>query len=122
LFTTTKKTKTSHFSFIDNGIGILESIKLKGWYKFFNFAGFVNNADVLKEILHGKVGSRTGNLHRGKGLPTIYKQCEIGEIQNLVIITNDVYANVSNNDFQMMPYKFQGTFLYWEIKATGTTN
>jgi hypothetical protein len=68
----------------------------------------------LRDILEGKIESRTGIPYRGKGLPAIYKAFLSGRISKLVIIANDVYANVADGDYRKMGTELGGTLLYWE--------
>jgi len=77
--------------------------------------GFKSNADILKEILLGNVRSRTRLSYRGKGIPGIFKAFKRGQLRNLIIVTNDVYANVGEERFETLNIGFEGTFFYWEI-------
>ena len=66
--------KIAFFNFLDNGVGILESLDLKWHNDLKLMTGLKNNADILREVLEGKIGSRIGLSYRGKGLPEIYKR------------------------------------------------
>lgn len=108
--------KRASFTFVDNGIGIFESIEIIGFKK--NFELFVlnkDNRDILKDILNGEFGSRTGDPRRGKGLPAIYSAFRAGKIRNLVVVANDVYGNIGNDEYRILKSPFKGTFLHWEI-------
>ncbi len=102
------------YSFLDTGVGIFRSVNLHWVRKAFRRLGLGDNSKVLLEILEGRVESRTGLPYRGKGLPTIYKKSRSGNIKSLFIISNDVYADVSNNDYRTVNVPFPGTLLYWE--------
>jgi hypothetical protein len=80
--------------------------------------GIKDNRDVLKEIIKGNKLSSTKIPYRGKGLPTIYKGLERNYYSNLKIISNDVKADLSNNNFVKLKKEFSGTFIYFEINNT----
>lgn len=112
------------FSFIDYGVGILDSLKNKESGKFARIITSVknifkpeNNADILKLLLEGKIHELVKDqaYNRGKGLPGVYKAWESNDISNLIVITNNVYANVANNNYREMETSLSGTFVYWEL-------
>ncbi len=112
------------FSFVDFGVGVFESLNQKGkGSKFFDWAkkmasrfSYKNNAELLKLILEGDLHKTvTGEHYRGKGLPGIKEAFNRNQISNLCIITNDVLADVKNNNYIMLNKNFEGTFLYWEL-------
>ena len=108
-------TKITSFSFIDTGIGIFKSARIKSFTKFAVNLGIRSNIDVLKRLLAGKLLSSTGLKHRGKGIPKIYTDFKNYHIHNLHIIANDVFANLGNGTFIEMEEPLNGTFYYWEI-------
>jgi hypothetical protein len=124
------KLKTASFSFIDYGIGVFESLNSKGpeskWYDWKNLIAPFNaksNAEILKLILEGKLHKTvTGQDFRGKGLPGIKEAMDRNLISKLFIITNDVYANVSENIYLTLSNNFTGTFVYWEINEFTTSH
>ena len=75
----------------------------------------LSHAKILQDVLGGKIASRTGDVFRGKGLPGINSATSEGRINNLVIISNRAYANVSGGEFRMISTPFRGTFVYWEV-------
>jgi hypothetical protein len=112
------------FAFIDFGVGVFTSLNNKRQgSKFYGVLSKLkekitigNNAELLKLILDGTLHrTATGKPYHGKGLPGIHKVLERRQISNLNIITNDVHANVDNNDFKVLPKSFSGTFVYWEL-------
>lgn len=109
--------KKACFSFVDNGIGIFRSVRIRGFLRNLASLVYKTHADFMRDILRGQVGSRTGLPYRGKGLPSIYEVLQRGDIDNLIIITNDVYADVAQDRFETLARPFRGTFLYWEIKS-----
>lgn len=78
--------------------------------------GLKDDADVMRWLLHGELGSRTGQPARGKGLPKIHKWSTQGRIRSLVIVSNFVYANVEAEHYRLMSHSFEGTLLYLEVK------
>jgi hypothetical protein len=105
------------FTFVDTGVGIFKSVRVGTLRSLYRLLRVATDADILRDMLHGKVESSTGKSYRGKGLPAIYKLSEFGKIKSLVIIANDVFANVSANQYKMLPVAFRGTLLYWEIEV-----
>jgi hypothetical protein len=104
------------FTFVDTGVGIFKSVrlgKLRGLYRRLRV---ISDADILREILQGEVESSTGLSYRGKGLPAIYQLSQLGKIKSLVIVANDVYANISKEEYKLIPVAFRGTLLYWEVE------
>jgi hypothetical protein len=102
------------YSFLDTGVGIFKSVNLHWIQKTFRKLGLGDNAKLMLRILEGRVESSTGLPYRGKGLPTIYRKSQNGNIKALFIIANDVYADVSNEDYRTLDVPFPGTLLYWE--------
>jgi len=106
------------FAFIDTGVGIFKSTKMNDFgAKFASLFGGSDNCDILKEIISGRKRSSTQIPYRGKGLPTIYKGLERNYYSNLKIISNDVKADLSTNEFTKLKKEFRGTFLYWELNT-----
>lgn len=111
------------FAFLDYGIGIFDSLKIKYPNSKFEFLkkiikiyGNNDNSNILRGILKGELHRTvTGKENRGKGLPGIYKTLERNQISNLVIISNNVYADVDNDNFITNKFDFKGTFVSWEI-------
>lgn len=104
------------FAFVDNGVGILKSLEIKGFFKRLRqILGLLPNHETLQMLMQGKIGSRLGLSYRGKGLPGIYKELQRGRIHNLVIIANDTLANFATQDYVTLTQPFTGTFLYWEL-------
>ena len=103
------------YTFLDTGVGIFRSVRLNNLKKAYNrFFKGEDHRHILKDILEGKVASRTGLPFRGKGLPGIYKSFLAGRIKSLIIISNDVYANVASGDYRILGTQFPGTLVYWE--------
>lgn len=105
------------FTFVDAGVGIFGSVRVGKLRAFYRLLGLRSDADILHDMLNGKVESSTGISYRGKGLPAINRLSVGGKISSLVIVANDVHANVSAGQYRMLPVAFRGTLLYWEIEA-----
>jgi hypothetical protein len=105
------------FTFVDVGVGIFESVRLGKIRFLYRLVGLRKDTDILRDLLQGKVESSTGYSYRGKGLPAINRLSEAGRIESLIIVANDVYANVSASEYKILPVAFRGTLLYWEIGA-----
>ena len=105
------------FSFLDNGVGVFKSRKIMSLMdKLVRVFGAQPNTRILREILEGKLASSTGLPYRGKGLPSIFRAMNRGQLARLTIITNDVYAAVSQGNYRYLKPSFRGTFLYWELR------
>ncbi|MBP3245205.1 MAG: hypothetical protein J6M59_08910 [Bacteroidaceae bacterium] len=120
-----KEKKKACFSFIDYGVGIIESINRNEKGKFWNSLSKIisllkprDNGDFLRMLLDGSIHkTATGNYYRGKGLPGVYKAFRDNKISNLVIITNDAMADCQKNVFRTLTNKFVGTYIYWELNV-----
>jgi len=115
------------FSFVDYGIGVFHSLdnkkadsKFWGWRdKIEKKYSYKNNAELLRLILEGKLHQTVTNNHfRGKGLPGIKEALDRNSISKLTIITNNVFAKISENEYQTINKNFPGTFIYWELNQT----
>lgn len=105
---------TVSFAFIDLGVGIFRSRKVR-LFRENAFAMFSDNRGILEEMIAGKRRSSTKLHYRGKGLPAIYKGMERNYYTNLKIISNDVKADLKSNTFALLNQEFKGTFLSWEL-------
>jgi hypothetical protein len=126
-----KVEKSVSFAFIDYGVGICGSLDKKQFSnKFFGWAQrlrqiyqFRDRGEALKLILEGKLHETvTGNYFRGKGLPGICETVGRNQISNLCIITNNVFADVSKDNFKVLNDDFSGTFIYFELNELNAYN
>lgn len=108
--------RKASFAFVDTGVGIFESARMSPIKRIMLALGITDNRDILKDILEGRVESRTRIPFRGKGLPSIHRALRRGLLSGLVIVTNDVYADFELDDFRILRNPFKGTFLYWEVQ------
>ncbi len=116
--------KKVSFIFIDYGVGIFESLKHKpndnkwfGWFeKIKNRLIHGDNDEIFKLLLEGQMHlTVTGQHFRGKGLPGIREVLSRNQISNLKVISNNVFADVSNNKYVKLKEEFSGTFVTWEL-------
>ena len=63
--------------------------------------------------------SQTGQENRNQGLPQIKKYCDIGLIDNLVIVSNYGYYNAKKNSKRTLKEPFIGTIISWEFVCYG---
>ncbi|MGA8027597.1 MAG: hypothetical protein WB992_10650 [Bryobacteraceae bacterium] len=101
------------YSFVDMGVGIFKSSSFKQRIGYLAKA-FNRPAEKIRALLERRIPSRTGLHYRGQGLPWIYESGLAGRIENLVIITNNVYARPLADEYRELDSNFNGTFLYWE--------
>jgi hypothetical protein len=103
------------FTFVDTGVGIFRSVRIGVVRKIYDLFGGREDTDILRDMLLGKVPSSTKLSFRGKGLPYMNRLAMEKRISSLVIVANDVYANVSSETFEQLRIPFHGTLVYWEI-------
>jgi hypothetical protein len=109
--------RRAYFAFVDRGIGIFHSPLLTRRRSVLRALGLVSNTDIMRGLLKGEVPSSTGRKNRGKGFPHMYQDViapDRDNIRGLVIIANDVFADVERDSFRTINPPFPGTFLYWE--------
>lgn len=119
-----KSNKKVSFIFVDYGVGIFESLKNKPvgnkWYGLFekirDRLTLGGNPEIFKLLLDGEIHRTvTGQHFRGKGLPGIKEVLERNQISNLLVISNDVFSDVSANKHNKLNAQFSGTFVAWEL-------
>jgi hypothetical protein len=110
------KRKRLCYTFVDTGVGIFRSVRLGVIRNAYKLLRLRTDADILRDILNGNVESSTGLTYRGKGLPSMNALFRSGRLKSFVIISNDVYADVGQDDFRIMDTSFKGTLIYWETE------
>lgn len=103
--------KKVNFTFLDNGMGIPETVKKNVWEKFLR----ESDNKLITSALRGELRTRTGDPWRGKGLPSINEYYQKGIIKNLVIISNRGYVNHENQEERDLNDIFHGTLLSWDF-------
>ena len=106
------------FTSVDLGVGILESFSLKqtlkSWRSRPRLTG-LDQGETLGRMLSGGIPSRTGEKHRGRGLPNMKAACDDDRIQNLMILSNSAHAHVGRKTYRELKIGFRGTIVYWEV-------
>jgi hypothetical protein len=113
-----EENKKVSFAFVDNGVGILESIDKLAYKqgKFRELRALIkNDKELLQDIMEGKLKSRTGLSFRGKGLPASLKAFQRKSFSKFTIVTNGVYADFEKNTFKTFQPKFSGTLIFFEL-------
>mgnify|MGYP006979513959 CR=1 FL=1 len=118
--------KKAYFSFIDYGVGIIESLNNDTRGKFYNWIPKIkkafslsNNSEMLMLLMKGEMHkTSTGKYYRGKGLPCLFKACEDNKISNVVVISNDAKVDYKTQSSVKLKHSFKGTFVYWELNAS----
>lgn len=115
--------KKIDFQFIDFGVGIFGSLNqsqtYSKWYGFIT-SKVASNAKILESMLNGTSSaykSSTGLYFRGKGIPSIKEGFDNNYYQDVEILTNNVYVNLSTNEFRSIDHNFSGTLIKWSIAA-----
>lgn len=118
------------FSFLDYGRGIINTlldVKQKRHISIvrkilFSLGNITNrNADLLKQVLEGAlIISEKEKSQYGNGLHSIYTDMHDNLLDNVIIITNNVYADLKNELYQTMNVNFYGTFISLEINKNTT--
>lgn len=105
------------YSFVDLGVGIFDSVPVALYKKVAMLLNFSHNADLVKDLLEGRIKSREKidqNI-RGKGIPQIARNSESDKICRAYIISNDVKIDLKTKSAERLENNFNGTFLYWEL-------
>lgn len=106
--------KKASFTFVDNGVGIIRSLKFKHIFKTAQ-SKMKKDSSLLEELLKGEIGSSTLLNYRGKGLPKMFQDSKTGNLSNLIIMSNRVFAFVEKENFVELSHPFYGTLIYWEF-------
>jgi hypothetical protein len=108
-----KKEKKARYTFVDMGIGIIDSHKKAGLPLKYKFSG---DYKIVIDSLYGVLGSSTGESNRGKGLPQLKDMIVKEYISDLVLITNNVTLHFINGEFvDSRNSNFVGTYYSWTI-------
>lgn len=110
------------FSFVDYGRGIIKTLTNADQKRYKNIVEKLlakwmgDEAMLLKEVLEGALTlSEKDGSQYGNGLNSIYQDMEDGQLDNVVIISNNIFADVKNGKYKKMNESFPGTFICWEI-------
>ena len=105
------------YSFIDLGVGIFDSLPVARYKKITNFLRITHNADLVQDLLDGKIKSseKVDQDVRGKGIPQIANNSASHYFGRAYIISNNVKIDLKTRMTERLEYDFKGTFLYWEL-------
>lgn len=103
----------SCITFLDLGVGIFESIPVRGFRKIKQLVS--PNANLVDDLLSGRIGSVTGLSERGRGLPLTAKHAKNPSFERFYMISNDVLVNLKNGVARPLSNSFQGTLYYIEL-------
>ena len=103
------------FAFVDNGLGILKTIKQRPINTLLTRLNVRTPKAILKEAMTGELGSRFQIESRGKGLPSFLTSQDRKSFDNLTVITNDAMGFISENNYVTLTEIFKGTLFYWEF-------
>lgn len=109
------------FTITDVGKGILETLRRKLTDKFLNLVKFQTEHEILKLAFERKWGSRSGEVNRNNGLPTFRKACELGMIEDLRVLANNVILGFGDDEkaetFDRGFPRYSGTIFQWRVSA-----
>lgn len=113
------------FSFVDYGRGIIKTLTNADQKRYKNIVERLlakwtgDEAMLLKEVMEGALTlSEKDGVQYGNGLNSIYEDMVDDQLDNVVIISNNVFADVKNGKYRKMSESFPGTFICWEINKT----
>lgn len=108
---------TIRYIFLDTGEGIPSTIRRYAYDKVRSLMG-ESHSKFIRSALEGIIRrTRTGESHRGKGLPKVYSFYLEKYIKELTIISNHgyVFGQSQNTDLKR---KLEGTLFYWELSRS----
>lgn len=105
-----------HYTFLDIGIGIFESLPVKKYViDVLKLLEIRSNLDLVDDLLAGKIKSRTKRPERGKGIPQIYELSKDPLYKDFYILSNDIMINTKTDERTELREPFLGTLYYWTI-------
>lgn len=106
------------FILMDTGDGILRTLKRKTRELFEDLLSFKSSGEVLNGVFNKKYQSASGEINRHKGLPNVLESLRYGYIDDLVVMTNKVFYNFSDNTYTKLNNEFRGTAFMWKVTKT----
>ncbi len=103
------------FAYVDNGLGILKTIKQRPISALLTRLNVRTPKEILKEAMTGELGSRYQLDSRGQGLPSFLTSQDRRSFENLTVIANDAMGFISENKYVTLTEIFRGTLFYWEF-------
>lgn len=108
------KRQVACFTFLDFGVGIVRSLRAKGFMQNVRHA-WQNDGATLYEAFKGAYRSRTGRDNRGLGLPEIRRQALSRGIDNAFVVANRGYLDLCADRSHLLAQGFPGTLICWEV-------
>jgi len=105
------------FYFFDNGKGILKTAKKKLLEKVEELTFGLDSLSLLNSTLNGEFRSQTGKKYRNKGLPEINDFLTSESIEKSIILTNNIFVDLSLGKSKKLEYNFEGSFFIWIMKT-----
>lgn len=105
--------KKVSFVFLDNGKGIIKTLKPEFLQKLKQITGVNSQDEILQKVFDDKIGSSTKIEGRGRGLPAIYKVRE--HFSNFVALSNGAYLNFEHELKETVSNQYNGTYYSWEL-------
>ena len=111
---------------IDLGQGILSSLERTQYAIFKDLITFKSQVDILAGAFDKKYGSKSKEVNRNKGLPSLKAAFEQGVIKKLIVLTNNVMLSFDewhqNCTFAQNKDAFNGTMYFFEIDQSCLTS
>lgn len=104
------------FTFTDNGFGILQTLKRRVKKTILDTLNLKTDEDILRGVFDKEYNSRfKKQYNRNKGLPVVRKTQVNKKLNNLLVITNNVFLHLDSYESMKLKSSFIGTFYYWEL-------
>lgn len=104
------------FTMTDVGEGILKTLKRKFRVRISELMENPKDPDVLYRAFEKKYDSVTNEENRNKGLPLILDRCKKKYVKDLIVVSNNVYLDMSSpKSSKTLNLNFGGTFYCWKI-------
>lgn len=118
-----KQKKEVLFSILDTGQGIPATVKTdwqEGLGKMLSSMGLdiksAHDEWFITSALNGDLRTKTGEKHRGKGLPKIMGYFKEGKVSDLTVISNHGYVSLKDERRIEMAAPFKGTLYSWRLR------
>lgn len=103
-----------NFIVVDTGEGILRTIHRKIPEIFIDKV-FREDGKVLEDVLNKEYQSRTKEINRHKGLPKIKETFEDGYVENMKILTNNVFYDMASKTYEITKNEYFGVLYSWSF-------
>lgn len=101
-----------NFIVVDTGEGILRTIHRK-FPEWFIDKVFREDGKVLEDLLDKEYQSRTKEINRHKGLPKIKENFEAGFVDDMKILTNNVWYDMATKTYEITKNEYFGVLYSW---------